>query len=72
MFFDMVASGGCGFSRVLQIAALFACKVPTLSHTVPQLICKHSRKWKKILSYLAATRTPLLDKTKTGTTEYNS
>lgn len=69
MFFDTVASGGCGFSRVLQIAALFSCKAPTLSHTVSQLIYKHSRKWKKILSYLAATRTPLLDKTETGTTE---
>lgn len=69
MFFDMVASGGCGFSRVLQIAVLLSCKVPTFSHTVPQLIYKHSQ-WKKILSYLAATRTSLLNKTERGTTEY--
>lgn len=72
MFFDTLVSGGCRLLHVLQIAAVFSCRVPTFSHSVPQPIYKHSRKWKKILNSLAATRIPLFAKTETGTTERNS
>lgn len=63
LFSDMLVSGGCKFFHILQTAAVFFCRVPTFSPSVPQPLYQHSRKWNKVSKSLAATSILLLAKT---------